>query len=124
MLLREELFSFTGLDGSASRCRLRLFLPATGELGTRITAEVPRHAPDPGNILVKNYGENTGLAHALARSGAFAPQKEVLGGMMVEMKVIHPALKTHLHRHKQDREQSRGFNPGGNPKRKGTGHKL
>ena len=29
MLLREELFSFTGLDGSASRCRLRLFLPAT-----------------------------------------------------------------------------------------------
>ncbi len=29
MLLREELFSFTGLDGSDSRCRLRLFLPAT-----------------------------------------------------------------------------------------------
>ena len=29
MLLREELFSFTGLGGSASRCRLRLFLPAT-----------------------------------------------------------------------------------------------
>ena len=29
MLLREELFCFTGLDGSASRCRLRLFLPST-----------------------------------------------------------------------------------------------
>ena len=100
----------------------RLHDAATGEPGTRITADHSRHAPGPGNVLVKNYGENTGLADALARSGAFSPQKEVLGGMMVEMKVIHPALMTHLHRHERGREQSQAFNPGSNPPRKGTGH--
>ena len=100
----------------------RLHDAATGEPGARITADHSRHAPGPGNVLVNNYGENTGLADALARSGAFAPQKEVLGGMMVEMKVIHPALKTHLHRHERGREQSQASNPGSNPPRRGTGH--
>ena len=101
---------------------LRLHDAATGEPGNRITADAPRHAPEPGNVLVKNYGENTGMADALARSGAFTPQKEVLGGMMVEMKVVHPALKTHLHRHEQGRNQSRESNPGSNRARRATAY--
>ena len=100
----------------------RLHAAATGEPGTRITAETPQHAPGPGNILVKNYGENTGLAQALARSGAFTPQKEILGGMLVEMKVTHPTLMTDLRRHEHGQAQSRASHPIGNPTRTGPGH--
>ena len=35
----------------------RLHDAATGEPGNRITANAPRHAPEPGNVLVKNYGK-------------------------------------------------------------------
>ena len=114
-----------GIDSSRpgqAALTFRLHDAATGEPGNRITADISQHAPGPGNVLVKNYGENAGLADALARSGTFTPQKEVLGGMMVEMKVVHPALKTHLHRHEHSLEQSRAFNPERNAALKGAGH--
>ncbi len=117
--------NFVGIDParlSQTGPTFRLHAAATGEPGIRITADMPQHAPGPGNILVKNYGENTGLAQALARSGAFTPQKEVLSGMMVEMKVTHPTLMTYLRQHEQGQEQSQESSPGANLKRSSSGH--
>ena len=88
MLLREEPFSFPGLGLSASRCSWSLFLPAT----------------------------DTGLIQALTRSEAFTLQKEILGEMMVEMKVTHPTFATDLRRHEQGQAHSRAYNPIGNPR--------
>ena len=42
--------------------------------------------------------------------------------MMVEMKVTHPTLMTHLRRHEQGWEQSLESNPGVNLKRSNSGH--
>ena len=56
MLLREELFSFTGLGGSASRCRLRLFLPAT-ESGDDTYIAVLTDDQDAGGTNITNAVE-------------------------------------------------------------------
>ena len=53
MLLREELFSFTGLGGSASRCRLRLFLPAK-ESGDDTYIAVLTDDQDAGGTNITN----------------------------------------------------------------------
>ncbi len=87
---------------------LRLHDAATGDPGTRVSADAPQHPPAAGNVMVKNYGENAGLAEALAQSGAFAPQKEVLGGMLVEMEVVDTALKAQLRTHEHGRDLARG----------------
>ena len=56
MLLREELFSFTGLGGSASRCRLRLFLPAK-ESGDDTYIAVLTDDQDAGGTNITNAVE-------------------------------------------------------------------
>ena len=56
MLLREELFSFIGLGGSASRCRLRLFLPAT-ESGDDTYIAVLTDDQDAGGTNITNAVE-------------------------------------------------------------------
>lgn len=99
---------------------LRLHDAATGEPGARVSADAPQHAANVGNVMVKNYGENAGLADALAQSGAFAPQKEVLGGMLVEMKVVDATLKDQL----RTREHDRGMARSQSTRQSSTGHEL
>ena len=71
--------NFVGIDPARpgqTGPTFRLHAAATGEPGIRITADIPQHAPGPGNILVKNYGENTGIspgAHTIRR---VHPRKE------------------------------------------------
>ena len=97
---------------------LRLHDAATGEPVARVTADFPQYPPAAGNITVKNYTENAGLAEALARSGAFTPQKEFMGGMIVEMKVVDPALSAEL----QKREVTRARGHEQTQGREGSGH--
>ena len=68
--------------------------------------------------MVENYGKNAGLAEALARSGAFTKEKEVMSGMFVEMKVLDPALRTELQKREQTRERGHEQTKG----RAGPGH--
>ena len=97
---------------------LRLYDAANGEPGLRVNANAPQHTPAAGNVTVKNYGENAGVAEALARSGALVPQREVLGGMLVEMKMVDPSLRAELQKHERSQELSGGRNQ----PRKGSGH--
>ena len=91
---------------------LRLHDAATGEPGARISADAPRHTPTAGNVMVENYGKNVGLAEALARSGAFTKEREVMSGMFVEMKVLDPVLRAELQKREVTRahghEQTKG----------------
>ncbi len=48
------------------------------------------------------------MVDALTRSGAVSPQKEVLGGMLVEMEVVDTALKAQLRTHEHGRDLARG----------------
>ena len=97
---------------------LRLHDAATGEPGARVSADAPQHTPAAGNVMVENYGKNAGLAEALARSGAFTKEKEVMSGMFVEMKVLDPALRTELQKREQTRERGHEQTKG----RAGPGH--
>ena len=97
---------------------LRLHDAATGEPGARVSADAPQHTPTAGNVVVENYGKNAGLADALARSGAFTKEKEVMRGMFVEMKVLDPGLRAEL----QKREQTRARGHEQAQSRRGPGH--
>ena len=89
----------------------RLHDAATGEPFTKITTDAAQRAPATGCIHVKNHGENAGLAEALARSGAFERGRNLLGGMVVEMKVKDPALQPQVERHEAAKAQAREARP-------------
>ena len=91
----------------------------TGEAVAKITTDAAQRAPAPGCIHVPNHGEHTGLADALARSGALEPRRQMLGGMVVEMKVADPALQPHVERHEQAKAQAREAKPGKTLRREG-----
>ena len=97
---------------------LRLHDAATGEPGARVNSDARQHPPAAGNVMVENYGKNAGMAEALARSGAFTKEKEVMEGMLVEMKVVDPALRAELHKREQVRERGHEQTRG----RQGSGH--
>ena len=91
----------------------------TGESVAKITTDAAQRAPAPGCIHVPNYGEHTGLADALARSGVLEPRRQMLGGMVVEMRVADPTLQPHVERHEQAKAQARQATPENTLRRKG-----
>ena len=90
----------------------RLHDALTGEPVAKITTDAAQRAPAAGCIHVSNHGDNAGLADALARSGAFERGRDLLGGMVVEMRVTDPTLQPHVERHEQAQAQAREAKPG------------
>ena len=91
----------------------------TGESVAKITTDAAQRAPAPGCIHVPNYGEHTGLADALARSGVLEPRRQMLGGMVVEMRVADPTLQPHVERHEQAKAQAKQATPENTLRREG-----
>ena len=97
----------------------RLHDVQTGKEVTKITTAAAQRDPAPGCIHVQNYGEQAGLADALAKSGAFEKSRDLLAGMVVEMKVKDPTLQRHVETHEQTKVQAKEAKPAKTIRRQG-----